>query len=216
MTLGVHLIVAFVVGALVAFIASIPVGGVNMAIVQATINSGRKSGFMIAVGATFIEMIYASIPLFGMSFMTEDSFLFHAMYLFSVPILLGIGIYTIITRKIAAIKSARLKTQQKGGFFYGAMLCATNPMVFIFWSQVIVVLANLEILTNKPAILISFFIGIPVGLMGLFIGLIAIAHSKRKQVTLRTKARFNLAVGIIFIGLSIYIGLNYLHKIGMI
>ncbi|HEX2899897.1 MAG TPA: hypothetical protein VHS96_09280, partial [Bacteroidia bacterium] len=50
-----------------SFIISIPIGGVNMAVFQATLNHNRRAGYMIGFGAILAEALYCAIPMFSLT-----------------------------------------------------------------------------------------------------------------------------------------------------
>lgn len=208
-------LIAFIAGTIVSFIASIPVGAVNMAIVTATLNKGRQSGFFIGLGSVISEIIYCAVPLYGFGYLIEDSkYVIHGIYLVAIPVLIIIGAWTVINRNRAAVKGMRQRGKGKTGneIFYGMSLCASNPMVFFFWSQITAALFSLELLTHEPAVMGSFLLGVPTGTLALYSGIIAIAYKQRRRISLRTRAMINLVVGLIFIGLGLYLIVDYVRR----
>ncbi|MCB9232872.1 MAG: LysE family transporter [Bacteroidia bacterium] len=208
-------VITVLLGAVIAFIASIPVGAVNMAVVAATLNKGRKSAFMIGIGGIIVEAIYCAVPLFSLSFNpNENSLLVKIIYMASIPLLLGLGIYTIITRKRAAIKAVRQTHTSKAGneILYGILLCATNPMVLLFWAGITTTLTAWGWLGESTSILFAFLAGVPVGTFMLYYLFIVIAHRKKRNIGLATRAKINAVVGVIFLLLAAYLAINYVVK----
>lgn len=204
-----------ILGAVISFIASIPVGAVNMAVVQATLNNSRKSAYMIGLGAIFMEATYCAIPLFSLSFdPQENSNLVQVIYLISIPILIGIGVYSIINRKRAAIRAVRKQTTPKSGnqILYGALLCGTNPMVLLFWAGITATLTARGWLGEDLPLLFSFLAGVPIGTFFLYYIFVQVAYKKKKNIGLATRAKINFLVGLIFILLGSYLIVNYLMR----
>ena len=186
-----------------------------MAVVQATLNRGRKAAYLIGLGSLLVETLYCALPLFGLTFfLTPSSPIFHGIFLASVPLLLFLGIYTLATAKKSAIKAVREgpESGRRNYILYGITLCGTNPMVLFFWAQITVALTKMELLTEKLSSLIPFLIGVPVGTFLLYYMFIFVAHKQKKKIGLRSRIRMNRAVGIIFIGLAIYLLVNYWLK----
>ncbi len=209
------LLIAFILGTVVSFIASIPVGAVNMAIVTATLNKGRKSAFFIGLGAVLAEIIYCLIPLFGFGYLIEENkVVLHGMYWIAIPVLIIIGLWTISNRNRAAVKGMRQKGKANSGneFFYGFSLCVSNPMVFFFWSQITATFFSLELVTHEAASMGSFLLGVPTGTLILYAGIIAVAYKQRRRISLRARAMINLIVGLIFILLGFYLIVDYFRK----
>ena len=209
-------LLTFLLGIAISYIGSIPVGAVNMAVVQATLNKGKKSGMFIGLGAILVEMTYCAIPLFGVKALAKGTAAFDWMIIGSIPVLITLGLISIIRRK----KSAKVNRKQlaEGSkplkeMIYGATLCGTNPMIILFWTQVVFVLGFKGFLNNTVEEL-TFMLSVPTGTFLLYLTFIFISNRTKRFISLRSKIRVNLAVGIIFIGLGVYLGVSYFmgHK----
>ncbi len=58
-------------GFIIGLLVSSPMGPVNMLCVQRTLNKGRKHGFATGMGAMLSDLTYATITMFGLSFVEE-------------------------------------------------------------------------------------------------------------------------------------------------
>jgi threonine/homoserine/homoserine lactone efflux protein len=93
-----HLILALIVGFTSGLLLSIPVGPINLTI----INEGAKHGLMwacaIGVGAVVAETIYCAIAFTGFASFFSGGFVKAAMELFSFVFMLYLGIKFILSR----------------------------------------------------------------------------------------------------------------------
>ena len=64
--------IAIIAGAITGFICAVPVGPINVAIMEEGIQSGRKRAFIIAIGALLMEMIYCVIAFSGFASLFND------------------------------------------------------------------------------------------------------------------------------------------------
>ena len=64
--------VAVGAGVLTGFVCAVPVGPINVAIMEEGIHSGRTRALIIAVGALLMEMIYCIIAFGGFASLFED------------------------------------------------------------------------------------------------------------------------------------------------
>ncbi|MFM2375421.1 MAG: hypothetical protein RLZZ165_518 [Bacteroidota bacterium] len=197
-----------------SFIISIPIGGVNMAVFQATLNHSRKAGYMIGFGAILAEAIYCGIPMFGLTPLLERLGIMHYLYFLFIPVLLYMGIHTIIkarepekTDPQTGVKAHR--RSMPGFFVYGFLLCASNPMTFIFWIQTVVFLRTEGIVDKSWDQILAWFLGVPVGTWLLYFGFVQLASFTRRRKSGVWKARLNILIGIIFICLAVYIAVDY-------
>ena len=61
----------FLKAILIGLAASIPLGPLGIMCIQRTLDKGRWAGFAVGVGSSFGDVIYASIALFSVSFISE-------------------------------------------------------------------------------------------------------------------------------------------------
>jgi L-lysine exporter family protein LysE/ArgO len=197
-----------------SFIISIPIGGVNMAVFQATLNDSRRSGYLIGFGAITAEAIYCAIPMFGLTPFLERLGIMQYLYFLFIPVLLFMGIYTIVkaNRVEASDPETGVKAHRRspiGYLLYGFFLCASNPMTFIFWIQTVVFLRTEGIVDSSWDQIFAWFLGVPVGTWLLYFGFVQLASITRRRMNQVWKARLNIIVGVIFIVIAAYIGIGY-------
>lgn len=201
----------FFLAIVVSFIASIPIGAVNMAIVKATLDHGAKAGYMIGLGAIIAEAAYCAIPLFGLTYFLEDKGVYEIMYLIFIPVMLFLGVYTIITRK-NVLKEAEATPKgykTSNNILYGLLLCGSNPMTMIFWTQITVFLKEQGILHQDPANLSTFLAGVPVGTFALYSIFVVVTNKTKSRMSPMFRVKINFIIGIIFIVLAAYLFLSY-------
>ena len=221
-----NLVLTFFLGLVTSFVVSIPVGPVNMAVFQATLNRSRSYGFAIGFGAILAEAIYCSIPLFGVSSMNEEHVFFDVLYLIFVPILFFLGIYSLKNRKkgievdtsipdsMKPIKKPQKARDTKlGHVVYGFILCASNPMTFFFWVQATIFLNKNDWVDGTTPTLVAFFLGVPVGTWVLYAAFAQLAHITRRRISPALREKLNIFIGVVFLVLSVYLLLTFLdHK----
>ncbi len=224
-----NLALTFFLGLVTSFIVSIPVGPVNMAVFQATLNRSRTYGFAIGLGAILAEAIYCSIPLFGVSSMNEDHVFFDILYLIFVPILFFLGILALKNRKKGTEIDTTLSSHRKrykkprkvrdtklGHTVYGFILCASNPMTFFFWIQATIFLNKNGWVDGQTTTLVAFFLGVPVGTWILYAAFAQLAHITRRRISPILKEKLNIFIGIVFLVLSVYLMFTFLDHKGLV
>lgn len=205
----------FILGILVSYIASIPIGAVNMAVVQATLNHSPKAGYMVGIGAIITEAIYCGIPLFGLNFYLDASGIMDIMYVVFIPVMVFLGIYSIVNRETSLKTkddSAKMGNTYGNNILYGAMLCGTNPMTLVFWTQITVFLKGQEYLKAEWPILTAFLMGVPLGSFLLYVTFVKITQRTGKKMSDKVKAKINVVIGVIFICLAVYLTITFLTK----
>lgn len=191
-----------------------------MAVFQTTMNHNRWAGYAIGFGAILAECIYCGLPLFGLGMMNEGSGFFDIMYLLFIPILVFLGIFSIINRKkgihIANDEDDETKPPppKRKSYLayiaYGFLLCISNPMTLIFWTQATITIQTRGLINNELPTLVAFFIGVPIGTWLLYATFVYAAIKTRKRMNPIWRERLNLMIGVIFIFLAVYLLGSYL------
>ena len=199
------------VGVVVSFVMAMPVGPVNLAIVQGTIDRGRDFGYRIAAGSALAELFYCLLAvglvnfLFASTAQQENTFL--ALQVASVPLLLTLGIASLI--KETEPKNDR-SFGHKGGYFIGLSLNLANPALLLLWTAITSFLKARNIIIDDaenpiyfPSLLI-YSLGVAVGTFGIQ-ALIAYLSSRRANA-LNSYRRQLLTriIGLAYIGFAAY------------
>ena len=88
-------------GALTGFICAVPVGPVNVAIMEEGIHSGRKRAFIMSVGALLMELVYCAIAFGGFANLFEDKVLRATVELVSLLAVSFFGVKFLITDTVS-------------------------------------------------------------------------------------------------------------------
>ena len=186
---------------------------------------------MIGLGAISAEAIYCGIPLFGVASFSENNIVFDIMYVVIIPVLFFLGVQTIRNRRKGieptptdmdkvGVRKSRFKSPDElsysGLYIYGFLLCASNPMTFIFWVNANIMIHKNGWIDDSFPSLISFYIGVPIGTFILYACFAQLAHVTRRRISTRLRIKLNNFVGIVFIVLAFYLLLKFLELKDMI
>lgn len=202
---------ALVKGITIGLLLSIAVGPVLFAVIKHSVNNGYRGGFAFAIGVSLSDI---SLVLLANLF-TE---LFLALRVYEKAIGIGgsvllicIGIYFLIFKKIHADDAGKLILKQRGkdilaislsGFFMNLM----NPGVILFWLTI----GTSLITYSAPQRLLIY--GVALGTVLTFDFLkVLLAGRIREKLNLRTVQLLNRVSGIIYIvfGVVLMVGLFY-------
>ena len=136
--------VAALTGFISGLLLSIPVGPVNLTIM----NEGARRGFfcalLISLGATLMEMIYCAIAFTGFSQFFGIPIVKASMEVFSFVFMLFLGVKFLVARTVVApthISNAADKLEERieeklhphSAFMIGFVRTMANPGVLLFW-----------------------------------------------------------------------------------
>ncbi len=158
-----EIILFFIAGLSIAFIGALPLGTVNLAVINSSISKKNKSVKRISYAAGISEVVIALFAYtYGKGILTiikNQFFLQYAM----VFVLFGLGVYFLLKKKDTQ-KKIKIKVSDFGK---GILLGLANPSVWVYWIVAISLLES-EIITQygytfRLVHLIIFFIAIYLG-----------------------------------------------------
>jgi len=131
-------ILYFFIGALACSVGALPLGLVNLSIVEVAIKKDLQHAMGIAKGASLVEIAFALTSLMAGAWVSRffDESLLIKWIVFSV--LLGFGILFWVKKNVPHHSSGKPRFN---GFFKGVLLNLASIQVFLFWLVVASILA---------------------------------------------------------------------------
>lgn len=138
------ILAAGLTGLTFGLLLSIPVGPVNLTIMNEGARRGLKWALLIGLGASVMEVIYCAIAFTGFSSFFGNRIVKASMEVFSFVFMLFLGIKFLMAKTVAApmhISSATDKIEERIGeklhprsaFMTGFVRTMANPGVLLFW-----------------------------------------------------------------------------------
>ena len=155
------IILYFFIGLVLSFLGSIPIGLITLTITQKTIEKGRTSGLMIALGATIIEFIYTFIALVSLDFFANNDEIGQYIKMFATVLFLGLGAYYFFKKNTTSLKPT--PTYDYFDFFRGIAVGAMNLLIVPFWIFLGLWLESNGYIFDNYDIITSFSFGSAIG-----------------------------------------------------
>lgn len=122
-------------GICIGLLFGLPAGAVGALTVQRTLHSGAKAGLFTGLGSSAADCLYASIGVFGLTFISDFLLRFQtAIHLLGGGLVLFMGVHLLIKKEIAA-GAAPQAIGFAGMFLSSFMIGITNPaaiLTFLF------------------------------------------------------------------------------------
>lgn len=207
------LLTAGLAGIVSGFVVSIPVGPINITI----INEGARRGFfwalMISLGAMVMDLIYCGVAFAGFSGLFASKFMKATMQLLSFLFLIYLGIKYLVTASLPAttptVEAVEQKLHPHTAFWIGFVRVLGNPAVLLFWITVSATFISHDLIEDT-------FISKAVCVFGTFIGgmlwfvllsfLVAKGHGKFSTKALVRMAHISGAI-LLIAGIAVGYGL---------
>jgi threonine/homoserine/homoserine lactone efflux protein len=164
------LVKIFFWGLMISFLGSLPLGTLNVAAMQISVQENIRSAIYFSLGSLLVEMIYVRISLVGINWIRKQKKLFRWMEWITLAIVVALAVGSFA----AAMHSHHAKNvilhNNINRFLLGVMLSAISPMQIPFWFGWSTVLFTKNILQPKNSYYNIYIMGIGLGtLFGNFV-----------------------------------------------
>ena len=204
--------IAALTGFISGLLLSIPVGPINLTIM----NEGARRGFgwaaLIGLGAVVMEVIYCAIAFTSFSNLFGNRFIKSGMELFSFVFMLYLGVKFLRAKTIPAHGRIEERLEQRlhphSAFMTGFVRTMGNPGVLLFWIILATNFMSREWVTPDMRGKGACIMGVAVGTGVWFFGLswaVSLGHKKFSEKTLLKMEHFS---GICLLSLAVAHGLH--------
>lgn len=209
----------FAVSALTGFVSglllSIPVGPINLTIMNEGARRGFKWAALIGLGATVMEVLYCTVAFTGFASLFGNPILKAAMELFSFVFMLFLGIKFVLAKSVSepmhlskAVDQLEERIEEKlnphSAFWTGFVRTMANPGVLLFWIILAASFVSRGWVADSWASKSVCIAGVTIGVGGWFFGLswgASRGHGRLSQKTLLRMERGS-GVGLLLLALA--------------
>ncbi len=136
-----HSPVAFVTGVISGFMVSIPVGPINVAIINEGARRGFKWAALIGLGSVVMETIYCAFAFAGFSAFFDTPMIKAAMELVSFIFMLYLGFKYLLAKSVpehvASVDRIEQRLHPHSAFMIGFVRVLGNPSVLLLWMTLV-------------------------------------------------------------------------------
>lgn len=204
-------------GAITGFICAVPVGPINVAIMEEGIQNGRKQAFIIAIGALLMEMIYCIIAFSGFATLFSDKIILATVELISFLAVTFFGIkYLMIDAVTVQGKRAKVvenRLSPHTAFWTGFVRVLVNPNVLLFWIMISAVLISNQTIQAEWKSRMACVIGAAIGIGSWFTLLVIGSARAKNRFSDKTLVKFSQISGVLLLLLSIVIAVRLIGTV---
>ena len=195
-------------GLICGFVVSIPVGPVNLTVINQALRRGFGNAFLVGLGAMCAEVIYASLMLAGHSSLLTHPSVARGMRVMAVAVIAAVGIRSLLTKteKIeagaATVERVDARWHHPRSFLLGFILTISNLVLVLMWATLAAALFAHDWvqpdLPNRAICVTGVFLG-GVAWFFLLAFFVSRAHRRVKNETLMVLVR---VCGALFLGFA--------------
>jgi len=194
-------------GFISGLLLSIPVGPVNLTIMNEGARRGFKWAGLIGLGATVMEVIYCTIAFTAFASFFRQGYVKAAMELFSFVFMLFLGVKFLLATSVPSTNRIEERIEEKlhphSAFMTGFVRVMGNPGVLVFW---VILAGNFTFrdwvqpgLLNRLACIGGVALGTGLWFLSLSWG-VSLGHQKWSDKTLLRMEHLS-GIGLLLIGL---------------
>jgi threonine/homoserine/homoserine lactone efflux protein len=123
----------FLTGMLVSFLGSLPLGTLNIAVMQIAITDGVMSAFMFSSGSLLTEIVYVRLSLVAMDWVRKQEKLFKILEWITLLIVVALAVSSFYAATHPSVEENVILSSTLPRFVLGLVMSAVNPVQIPFW-----------------------------------------------------------------------------------
>jgi threonine/homoserine/homoserine lactone efflux protein len=207
------IVLAVLTGFISGLLLSIPVGPVNLTIMNEGARRGFRGALMISLGAVLMEVIYCLLAFTGFASFFSKGTVKAAMELFSFVFMLFLGIKFLLAKTVTApthltTVTDKLEEHIEGrlhptsAFAIGFVRVMANPGVFLFWIILAANFISREWVEPTWPGKLACVTGVAIGVGLWFFGLSYFSSFGHGRLSEKTLLRMEHISGVVLLGLA--------------
>lgn len=204
-------------GFISGFLLSIPVGPINLTILNEGARRGFKVALLISIGAVLMEVIYCAIAFTGFASFFQHGFIKASMELFSFVFMLYLGIKFLLARTVPTAGRIETRIEERlhphSAFMIGFVRTMANPGVLLGWIILSAGFISHDWVQPTGEGKTACTLGVATGTSIWFLGLSWLAAKGRGRFTEKTLLRMEHISGVCLLMLAMGYGANIIWQL---
>jgi threonine/homoserine/homoserine lactone efflux protein len=211
------MLMAGLTGFISGLLLSIPVGPVNLTILNEGTRRGFRWALMIGLGATVMEILYCTIAFTGFSTLFGKGWIKATMELISFVFMLYLGTRFLTARQLLRNSPIEVRLEEKlnphSAFMIGFVRVLGNPGVLVFWIILAANFISREWVSATAAGKGACISGVALGTGLWFIGLSYVASRGKGRFSEQTLVRMEHVSGVVLLLVALGHGVNIIWQL---
>lgn len=206
------MIMALMVGVITGFLICIPVGPINVWVVNTLIKHGFRSAFLIALGGSLMDFVYFIVVLSGLSIFHFSIKTTMILKITGVIFLFFFGLKELLVKKqsFKLEDNVAKKTPRPAGFFLmGVAIYSSNPTLIASMSAIATIIKSWNLFFNTFFNYFLLSLGVAIGSASWFYLLISIVSKYKNQIPEKFFINFSRTSGALIVLFSLYMAFNF-------
>jgi threonine/homoserine/homoserine lactone efflux protein len=194
------MLVAFFIGLVLGFFASVPLAGPTAGVVVSrSLDNQARAGLFVAVGSAVGESFYSFLAFLGVTaVMSRFPFMILASRLLGSMVVVGVGVYFVLRRTDKAPERHH-DAEGARNFLLGFTMAIVNPTLLVSWAAAVSIAHATGLLRVNALDAFAFAGGVAVGIVSWFATLLRLMERFRSRIGPTTMDRLIKWMGAVLI-----------------
>lgn len=203
---------AFAVSFFMGFLMCIPVGPINIWVMNTALKKGERSALALAFGGTTLDFAYFFIILSGLRVINIPAESLNYLKWGGIALIFVLGIRELMARPVFQSLDVQKAAASRllGYFGLGAILYLSNPTLILTMSSLGAFLKSLALFEMSTLNIFLASLGLSIGAFMWFFLLVQLVNRFQEQLRGKYLGLFNKVSGGLMIGLSVFMGIRFL------
>ncbi len=206
--------IAFVIGFIIGYLTTIPVGPINLAVMMKALHNRATHGLLIGFGSAFMDVVYCSAALFGISTLISLPSLELSFRIATFAIFFIYGVKTSFFK----LPELHLQGEDKDapGFkrylVMGMAMYFSNPSFLAYWVTIGGIVHGYHWIEPTAYDNGLFALGTGAGVSIWFVTLVTLVEKHKMRFEPKTLKRITRFFGLLMLSISLILGYNLLKE----
>ena len=206
------MLLTWIAGALSGLLVSIPVGPINVTIVNEGSRRGFRYAILIGLGSVAMEVTYCAVAFAGFSELFDSRFIKATMELFSFLLVLFLGFKYLLAHSLPGNPKSAERIEKRShphtAFMIGFVRVLANPSVLLFWITMSAAMMAHEWVETTFRSKAAFVLGVAAGALVWFLLLSFVVSRGHGKFSTQTLLRMSQISGACLLGVALVIGIR--------
>lgn len=208
--------IAFLIGLIIGFIMCIPVGPINVWVVNTLLKHNFRSAFSIALGGSLMDFSYFMVILTGLSLFTFSPKTSLTLKVVGVLFLFAFGLKEVLTKEqvFDSNEDVEKKMPKASSFFLlGVLIYTSNPTLIATMSGLAAVIKSWNAFNYNFLNYFLLSLGVAIGSTGWFYFLLKMVQRYQNKIPKKFFLHFSRTSGVLIVIFSLIMAFNVYKEV---
>ena len=197
---------ALVTGIITGFVMCIPVGPLNLWVINTYLKRNESRALSVALGGSLMDAIYFYVILSGLSFVEMGQNVVFYFQLFGILFIFGWGVKELLTKEVVIVETGGGREGPKGliaGLLTGMFVYTSNPTLILTMTGLGAFVKSLELFPFHQGNIVIVSLGLGLGSFLWFAFLVKLVAHFQESIRNKYLPCLSRVCGGLMVGLAL-------------